>query len=260
MIDYPASNLTGVADERDLGGLSSAPGGKAALAAYASELGPGCRATLPAYDRRSRLLAMSRRTGSAYPETSPSRPHRGPATHHASRSWVARGRRPPYMQARCGDGCQHNPRRGQVTLARPGERGLCCYDLPLQRLPRWDRRVGVLRRPHNVLAGLRREHFRTPPLPGVSCGAFRGPLGGVSLVRAFRTTFGDMDAPPGLGRGIRTFSVSRLQSEAAVDPHRNDGPSRPETTRAESVEPPYTAPLGNGVDTTSVESSPTVRS
>lgn len=60
-----------------------------------------------------------------------------------------------------------------------------------------------------------------------------------------RTRYGH---PALYGRGIRTFSVSRLQSGAAVDPLGNDGPSRPETTRAESVEPPYTAPFGNGTD------------
>jgi hypothetical protein len=64
---------------------------------------------------------------------------------------------------------------------------------------------------------------------------------------------GDTDAPPCTGQGIRTFSVSRLQSGAAVDPLGNDGLSRPETTRAESVEPPYTAPFGNGADRTSME-------
>lgn len=52
------------------------------------------------------------------------------------------------------------------------------------------------------------------------------------------------------------FSVSRLQSEAAIDPLGNDGPSRPETTRAESVEPPYTALFGNGADRTSSVEAP----
>jgi hypothetical protein len=67
--------------------------------------------------------------------------------------------------------------------------------------------------------------------------------------------------PPGpyLGRGVRTFSVSRLQSEAAVDPHGNDGPSRPETTRAESVEPPYNDPVRERGRHNFSETSPTVR-
>lgn len=57
---------------------------------------------------------------------------------------------------------------------------------------------------------------------------------------------GGTTVPPAVGRDDRTFSVSRLQSEAAVDPLGNDGPSRPETTLAESVEPPYAAPFGTG--------------
>jgi hypothetical protein len=77
------------------------------------------------------------------------------------------------------------------------------------------------------LAALEENISRLAAVPGVSCGAFSGPLGGVSgvsrpfgRVRRFRRVrrllrgdarvsmaFGDTDAPPGLGRGIRTFTA-----------------------------------------------------
>jgi hypothetical protein len=87
---------------------------------------------------------------------------------------------------------------------------------------------------------------------GYECGAGGAAQGKMRR----RGGFGDTDTPPCAGRGIRIFSVSRLQSEAAVDPLGNDGPSRPETTRAESVEPPYTTPFGNGADRTSSVEAP----
>jgi hypothetical protein len=134
-------------------------------------------------------------------------------------------------------------------------------------------RIGASRRTSPSLAGLTGPPRRNPRTrrfracrgarSGVRWAASRaclGPLGvsgGFGRVRrllgAGARVSGDIrryGCPARPGQGIRTFSVSRLQSEAAVDPHRNDGPSRPETTRAESVEPPYTTPFGNGADTT----------
>ena len=182
-------------------------------------------------------------------------PSRLPITHHAH--WD-----PPSSSPMI------HPARWDPAFTQPGGGiGPCRCGLPLPApFIAADRRVA----PRFALFGRSSrpspEKSAHSPLPGC-----RGARSGVRWA-ASRACLGPLGVSGGFGRvrrllcaGARVSDDIRrygcparpwaghpyLQREsspvrAAVDPHRNDGPSRPETTRAESVEPPTRPRLGTG--------------